>query len=269
MQEAIDFRDECNALAAILENAADADFSRATLFKDWTLEDIIGHLYLWNRAAGMTLENREKFQAFFVFVATHMGKGESHPEMQRRWLDENEHGIRGKALFDAWRAHYPLLADAYHGADPQLRVAWAGPDMSAQSKIIARQMETWAHGQAIFDVLGMDRHDTDRIRNIAHLGVTTYSWAFRNRGEDPPSPKPFIELSAPSGAVWAWTDQQADNAVRGSAVEFCQVVTQTRNIGDTAIALTGPTAVKWMSIAQCFAGLPNPPPAKGARYKAS
>jgi len=159
------------------------------------------------------------------------------------------------------------LAEQYYNADPHQRVAWAGPDMTAKSKIIARQMETWAHGQGIFDVLGIERSDKDRIRNICHLGVTTYSWTFRIRGEEPPAPKPFVRLTAPSGAIWEWNEPQSDNAVTGAAVEFAQTVTQTRNIADTSLNTTGPNAARWMEIAQCFAGAPETPPAKGARYK--
>ena len=43
--------------------------------------------------------------------------------------------------------------------------------MSARSAISARQMETWAHGQEVFDVLGADREEHDRIRNIVVLGL--------------------------------------------------------------------------------------------------
>ena len=38
--------------------------------------------------------------------------------------------------------------------------------MSARSKITARHMETWAHGQEVFDALGKDREEKDRIKNI-------------------------------------------------------------------------------------------------------
>jgi len=173
------------------------------------------------------------------------------------------------ALFDEWRDFYPSLADKFFNADPDHRLAWAGPDMSAKSCIIARQMETWAHGQAVFDSLGLTREDTDRIKNIAHLGVTTYSWTFKNRRLEVPRPKPYVRLAAPSGAVWEWNEPQDGNAVTGDAVQFAQVVTQTRNIADTALATTGPAAARWMEIAQCFAGAPETPPAKGARCKIS
>jgi hypothetical protein len=53
--------------------------------------------------------------------------------------------------------------------------------------------------------------------------------------------------------------------VSGDAVEFCQVVTQSRNIEDTGLSVTGDNARLWMSKAQCFAGPPEQPPAPGVR----
>jgi hypothetical protein len=53
--------------------------------------------------------------------------------------------------------------------------------------------------------------------------------------------------------------------VRGDALEFCQVVTQTRNVADTALEVVGDVATRWMSIAQCFAGGPVDPPKPGER----
>ena len=267
MQEATDFLDECHALAAILGDADDATFQQVTQFKGWTIEDVIGHLFMWNHAAEITLASREAFQEFLRFVMARMGAGENHIQMQRVWLDETQNGARNRALYDAWRDHYPALADTYRTADPDTRVAWAGPDMTTQSKIIARQMETWAHGQEIYDVLGLERKNEDRIRNICHLGVTTYSWTFRNRNQEPPKPKPYVKLNAPSGAAWEWNDPQTDNGVSGDATAFAQVVTQTRNIADTDLITIGDTATRWMAIAQCFAGAAEDPPAKGARHK--
>lgn len=141
--------------------------------------------------------------------------------------------------------------------------------MSARSSITARQMETWAHGQEIFDCLGLERTETDRIRNIVHLGVNTYGWTFINRKEPVPEPAPYVKLKAPSGAIWKWNTPQKDNLVEGDAVEFCQVVAQTRNIADTRLETSSEIATRWMSIAQCFAGPPETPPPPGARKRAT
>ena len=123
-----------------------------------------------------------------------------------------------------------------------------------------------AHGQEVFDCLGLVRTDTDRIKNIAHLGVSTFGWTFINRGETVPEPAPYVRLTAPSGATWEWNTPQDDNQVCGNAVEFCQVVTQTRNVADTELQSSGDVATRWMALAQCFAGAPNDPPAAGSRH---
>ena len=265
--EATHFEEECDTLAKTLEGATDTDLQKTTLFNAWTIEDVIGHLHVWNLAAMMTLESRDAFQNFFSFAMKHFSPEGGSLPVQYAWFDAECGGLRGQALLDAWRDAYPRTAAAYAAADPDQRVAWAGPDMSARSKIIARQMETWAHGQEIFDRLGLDREENDRIKNIAHLGVTTYSWTFRNRGEEPPNPKPFVQLTAPSGAVWEWNEPQTDNKLNGVAAEFCQVVTQVRNIDDTSLEAVGDAARRWMETAQCFAGPPKTPPMKGARHK--
>ncbi len=268
LKEAKDFEEECDALAQLLGDQRDDAFSTVTQFKGWTVDDVIAHLHLWNVAAGLTLESREKFHAFFKSLLPALGEG-GHIGAQRRWLVETHGGASGRALFDAWKAFYPELAQRYGAASPDARVAWAGPDMTVAAKMTARQMESWAHGQEVFDALGAERIEGDRIRNICHLGVTTYSWTFRNRGEEPPQPKPFVQLTAPSGAVWEWNEAQEDNVIAGNAVAFAQVVAQTRNVADTDLAVRGDNATRWMAIAQCFAGAPEDPPAPGSRYRAS
>jgi len=265
--EALDFRDESEALASLLEDRDEQVFEQKTLFKEWRINDIIAHLHVWNAAARITLQSKEAFQEFIADAMRGLANRKRHLELQRAWIDEHEGGQSGKGLFETWRAQARALSEQYARADPETRVAWAGPEMSARAAIIARQMETWAHGQAIFDVLGCGREEKDRVRNICHLGVTTYSWTFRNRGEAPPLPKPHVKLTAPSGAIWEWNAPQMDHAVIGNAISFGQVVTQTRNVADTQLRTIGPHAERWMSFAQCFAGPPVDPPAKGARYK--
>ena len=120
-----------------------------------------------------------------------------------------------------------------------------------------------------FDLFRVERQETDRIKNVAVLGVNTFGWTFVNRGEEVPAPKPYIRLTAPSGAIWEWNDPSDDERIEGSGLEFCQVVTQTRSIGDTSLSVTGPVATKWMAVAQCFAGPVNPPPTPGTRHMAA
>ena len=265
MQQANDFLAECNSLVELLHHHPDSIFDRVTLFKGWTINDVIGHLHMFNVAARLTLEDDQKFADFFAPVSADLKAGKSMLDAQNVWLD----GLAGLALFDVWRSECKALTELYATTDPKRRIKWAGPDMSARSSITARQMETWAHGQEIFDCLGESREDTDGIKNIAHLRVSTFGWTFVNRGEEVPEPAPHVVLTAPSGAIWEWNTPQDDNRVSGSATGFCQTVAQTRNVADTDLKLTGDIATRWMAIAQCFAGKPNDPPAPGQRHVSS
>lgn len=260
MQQAADFLAESEALHALLAGLTDADFGQATAFKGWTINHVIGHLHLWNWAADLSLRDGEAFLAFFNSVASQVREG-SLRSFETRWLE----GLAGRALLTTWREFYGPMADRFAAADPSARVAWAGPGMSVRSSITARLMETWAHGQAIYDLLGVARRNTDRIRNVALLGVNTYGWTFKVRGLAPPEPVPFVALTAPSGDTWTFGQENEAERIEGRAEEFCQVVTQTRNVADTRLLVTGPNAAAWMAIAQCFAGPAEDPPRPGTR----
>jgi hypothetical protein len=66
--------------------------------------------------------------------------------------------------------------------------------------------------------------------------------------------------------MWEFNKQSDENYISGLAEEFCQVVTQVRNIVDVNLNVVGEIANEWMSIAQCFAGPPEQPPKPGARF---
>lgn len=261
MQAASDLEEEIDCLATLLAPLSDADFETATQFKSWTINDVLGHLHLFDMAVVASLNGDDAFDEFFAPFAANMGKGMSLLEIQYPWLD----GLNGQALRDRWYDGALATADAFAKCDPKRRLKWVGPGMSALSSCTARQMETWAHGHEVFDVLSATRVETDRIINICHLGVNTCGWTFKVRGLPSPEPAPFVELKLPSGKVHSWNDA-CENHVKGNAVEFAQVVTQTRSVHDTALKIQGANAVTWMENAQCFAGGVEQPPAKGQRH---
>jgi len=265
LTQALDYRDECNALHELLRNVDDARWELPTQFKRWTFNDVLGHLYLFDHAAKLTLQEPAAFSDFMREILGMVSQAESMIEFTRAWHGDSG----GQALLSRWRACCEEVARLYSGADPVRRVAWAGPEMSVRSCISARQMETWAHGQALFDALGQTRVEKDRIKNIAVMGINTFAWTFANRGVEVPPVKPFVQLSSPSGAIWEWNEPNAEHCVQGTAVDFCRVVTQTRNVRDTSLRLRGATALRWMADAQCFAGPPQRPPAPGTRFAAA
>ncbi len=262
MQQAIDFFEDSKQLYELMAPLSDEDFDKVTLFKGWSINDVIGHLYMFNVAARLTLIDDHKYAKFIKVVQEGLSRGEKLVEIQRPWLGT----LGGRALLSAWWEDVQDLFAAYKDADVARRVKWIGPDMSARSCITARQMETWSHGQEVFDILGVERPCFDRIKNIVYLGVLTYGWTFQNRKLTPPDPMPYVCLQSPEGQVWEWNSEQDENFIKGSAVDFAQVVTQVRNIDDTSLVSEGKAARQWMELAQCFAGPPSDPPSYGERY---
>ena len=160
-------------------------------------------------------------------------------------------------LLERWRTARSRLAAALREYPAGQRMPWYGPPMSATSMATARFMETWAHSLDVHEALGADPEVSDRIRHVAHLGVRTRDWSFTVRGLEPPSEEFRVELSAPGGDRWEWGPEDAAQSVRGSAYDFCLLVTQRVHRDDTDLVAEGPDATAWLVIAQAFAGPPG------------
>lgn len=260
MQQAADFLDESLALSELIAPLSDTDYTQKTAFKDWTIDMVLRHLHFWNTAALLSVKDEAAFQALVSGLTDALREG-ALPDHEYAYFE----GLSGRALREDWLVMADRTADVFAQTDPSQRLQWVGPSMSARSSITARLMETWAHGQEVYDQLGVVRENNDRIRNIVVLGVNTYGWTFANRKLPAPGPMPFLSLTAPSGEIWTYGEEQDDERIAGRAEEFCQVVTQVRNVADTSLSVCGKIAQSWMTQAQCFAGPPQPPPAAGTR----
>tara|TARA_B100000676_G_scaffold86188_1_gene86216 strand:- start:4684 stop:5517 length:834 start_codon:yes stop_codon:yes gene_type:complete len=262
LEQAIHFKEESDALYEILLNVDNDSFKLQTQFKSWTINDVLYHLHIWNIAALLSLKNEKEFIDFMQNFIEAIKSGNSAREYEKKLSDNAE----GSDLLSLWKSTYESVSYEFSKSDPKQRVKWAGPDMSVRSSITARHMETWAHGQEIYDQLGVERIDTDIIKNIVIIGVNTFGWTYINRNLNVPEEMPKLSLVSPSNLLWEWNENNEENIISGSAAEFCQVVTQVRNINDTSLKVFGKIANEWMSIAQCFAGPPENPPNKGTRF---
>ena len=261
LQQAIDLREEGAVLHAFLAGLEDADWARPTPFKNWTVNAVMQHLHFGDWMASVSLEDPDRFARVVEARRAARERGDPAPDA----LEGAPAMCEGPALLNQWWQRLSRLCDLMEGEDPDRRVAWVGPDMGLRSFATARQMETWAHGQDIYDLLRVQRRNSDRIRNVCHIGVRTFGWTFVNRGLETPSTIPYVRLESPSGAVWEWNEPSETDCVSGSAVEFAHVVTQGRNIAETDLNVVGDAATSWMAIAQCFAGPPEEPPPPGHR----
>ena len=261
LQVSVDLRQEVDEFHGLLKTLKPADWDRETGFMQWTAWDVVAHLHFFDLSSTLALGGEETFAPERKALVTAIGQGRTHKELGReRFAD-----LDAAELLARWRATAHALAEGLGKSEPKRRLPWFGPDMGVQMFTTARYMETWAHSQEVYDLVGASRNHSDRIRSIATIGVKTFGWTFVNRKLTIPGPPPYVRLAAPSGANWEWNEPSEIECVRGDAVDFCHVVTQGRNIADTPLAVTGPVATQWMSIAQCFAGGAADPPKPGTR----
>lgn len=171
MQQAHDLRMEGDELHELVRSLDADDWERNTPFKNWTVNDVIAHLHTTDQVAKLALEDADAFRAMVRNRERRIWSGgNGKPELPS-----------GPELGERWQACLGELCDLLTGVDPSLRVPWFGPDMGARMFATARQMETWAHGQDIYDLLCRPRIHTDRVKNIAVIGVRTFGWTFPPR----------------------------------------------------------------------------------------
>ncbi len=261
LQVCQDLLDEAEEFHAFLTTLDPADWGKSTGFMSWTPWDVVAHLHFFDEVSLVAVQGRDPFATRLAELMKQFSKGTTNQKMAR-----DEYGpLEPAELLERWITTCRDLSKQLGDMDPKARLPWFGPDMGVQMFTTARYMETWAHAQEVYDLKGAARKHTDRIKNVATIGVKTFGWTFVNRKEEIPGPPPYVRLTAPSGEVWEWNEPSDVDYVRGDAVDFCHVVTQGRSIGDVSLDVKGPVATRWMEVAQCFAGGPVDPPKPGKR----
>jgi uncharacterized protein (TIGR03084 family) len=246
-----DLRAESADLEALLVPDA---WDVPTPAEGWAVRDQVIHLAWFDDAAVRAVTTPEEFRA------------ETREARDPDLLVRERRSLPGEEVLKWFHESRRRMTTVLAMADPAVRVPWYGPDMGLTSFTTARLMETWAHGQDVADGLSATgssavREPTDRLRHVAQIGVRTLPWSFQVHGRPVPETPVRVELTLPGGEPWTAGPAGADDVVRGSALDFCLVVTQRRHPADVSLAVSGPVAREWISIAQAFAG----PPGAGRR----
>jgi uncharacterized protein (TIGR03084 family) len=245
-----DLASEQQELDAFVADLDEDGWNTMTPAEDWTIKDQIRHLAYFDDRARLAATDPEAFKAY-------LKESMENLESYLKHLETAGSDLSGAETLEWWRKERQELIAAIAPMDRKTRLPWYGPDMSVMSSATARLMETWAHGQDIVDALGQTRQPTDRLRHVAHIGVRTFGWSYINRQMEVPDKEVRVELTGPSGDLWTWGPEGADNQVKGQAEDFCLVVVQRRHLADTDLSVTGEIAKEWMLLCQAYAGPPG------------
>ena len=265
-----DLAAEQASLDAVVAQLPVTSWSTPTPAAGWDIRDSVSHLCFFDEAARLALTDPPAFEAVRQQVTDSpaessppdlaLGRG-NPPDPDAADQPPRSGGHRDPGpLLDRWRASRHATREAIasaHAVDPRARVPWIGPPMSLASFATARLMETWAHGVDVRDALGVPLDPTPRLRHVIHLGVNARPFAFAVHDVDDSGDPIRVEATAPDGTVWAWGPEDATDRVAGPALDLALALTQRRHRTRTGIAVTGPTALAWLDVAQAFAGPPT------------
>ncbi|MEU0565743.1 TIGR03084 family metal-binding protein [Nonomuraea sp. NPDC005983] len=242
-----DLSAESAELDRILAGLPGARWKEPTPAPGWTIAHQVGHLSFIYRIAGMAASDPDGFRSMMASIKDGLSEAVNAAldeytvlppaELLARWREERAAGIRALAAVP----------------DGQV-VPWLVRPLPAEILASAGIMETFAHGQDILDALGIAREPTDRIRYLVIFAVLTWDFGYEARGMTPPDVQFRYELTAPSGELWAYGPETADQKIVGSALDFCLLVTRRRHRDDCDVTAVGPDADAWLDIAQAYRG---------------
>jgi uncharacterized protein (TIGR03084 family) len=245
-----DLQHESDRLIEHLNGLAYEQWGLATPAAGWSIQDQVSHLAFFDDAARLAMTAPDEFRALANALTA---GGMDFPDriaMQHR-------SLTAEAMLGWFTDARRNLQAEFAGEEPRRRLAWFGPDMSVASSATARLMETWAHGHDIYEALGVEHPPSPGLRNVAHLGVTTFGFAHTINGLEVPGDPVRVELVSPAEDIWTWGPEDAANRVSGPALDFVLTVTQRRHWSETALVVDGSVASRWLDIAQAFAGAPT------------
>ena len=167
MHEIKFLNEEVEELSHLLERLSASDWDRVTAFKQWTINDVVLHLYASDYMGIASTTSEDAFKTLRSDMMRIRNEGRSPIEESRLRFP----GLKGASLYTKWIDQARDLSNRLAARSPDEKLPWAGPSMTVPSFAAARQMENWAHGQEIYDVLNLERTPTDRLKPIATLGV--------------------------------------------------------------------------------------------------
>ena len=224
--------DELDALVS-----AEADWTRQTPAAGWTIAHQIAHLAAADANVLVALRTPETFDENPKDADAEAAAGAAEPR---------------SALLERWRTGRAEVAAALRDVPSDQAFPWFGSAVTPTLMVPLRLMETWAHGQDVFDTLGVEHRPTGALRHVAALGVEGRTLSFY-AAELPVPAEPFrVELTGPDGETWTWGPDDAAQRIRGSALGFCLRVTHRRPLSETGLTAIGEDARKWLEVARVF-----------------
>ncbi|CAL9446315.1 putative protein [Actinosynnema sp. ALI-1.44] len=242
-----DLTDDAAEFEGLITGVDEAAWQRATPAPGWTVADQVAHLAFIFRLAGTAASDPELFGQMAAKAAANFDGAVNAALAEYA-------GYTPDALRARWRAETDTAIKALAAVPADQVVPWLVRPLPPMVLASAGMMEMFAHGQDVADALGVVRERTDRLFWVAQFVSLTWDFAYQSRRLNPPAAPFRFEVTAPSGATWAFGPADAEQKITGPAADLCLLATRRRHRDDLALTATGPDADAWLDIAQAYRG---------------
>lgn len=238
-----------SAADVLLSSLTDEEWERIPPKNCWqvSVKDAIMHVAFYDKVARMLTTGEAK-------VMTDITKT---IERDENWRILTFKDMTPGEVLSYWRKERTLLNASLYAKSPKDRIPWVpGIVMSAKSLVSARQMELWAH---MADVCFATNRKILVPNDGAILPALFLSWQsrpnqYKINGLSMPNVPMHLSLTLPSGKIWEKGEENAQNYVKGNALEWALVAIRRLNPADTKLEIHGEAAREWSMIVQTYAG---------------
>jgi uncharacterized protein (TIGR03084 family) len=247
-----DLRKETAVLNDVLVNLDEEGWHKQTPAVGWDTQDTIGHLADTDDVMYSSVTGGDRN---LVDEARTVAGREPAPDDVDLFTAAQIERVREMTYGDVyawWRSSTGRLHETIAGLDPAQKYPWGPNRISPLSLGSARLMETWAHSLDVHAAAGVPYVDTDRLRHVAFLGLRALPYAFMLERLDPPGAV-RLELTSPSGETWDLGPDDAPTVIRGTAGDWCRIVTRRdRDGGADRLRGEGPDAANAIAHGRAF-----------------
>lgn len=246
-----DLAKEAGVVDGLVSGLDEAGWAQPTPAPGWTVAHQIAHLAFIFRLAGTAASDPELFTAMTASAADDF-EGAVNAALNLYLPDQPE------VLLNRWRDERDTAIKSLAAVPGDQVVPWLVRPLPPYVLACAGLMEVFGHGQDIADTLGVTREPTDRLWHLVLFSTLVWDFGYQSRGLTPPDTQFRFEITAPSGELWAFGPEDAEQRISGPALDFCLLVTRRRHRDDLALVATGADADHWLDIAQAYRGPAGP-----------
>jgi uncharacterized protein (TIGR03084 family) len=131
--------------------------------------------------------------------------------------------MRPQDVIEWWRMSRAAVIETLAKSSPGKKIKWWKNDIDCKTFAVMKLAETWAHSLDVYESMNKEYENTTRIEHVALYGWLNAENATKsNKGK---FQNIRVELIGPEYKAWQFGDENNENSIKGSADDWCRVVT--------------------------------------------